>query len=296
MENKHSTIAEIIEKNKIMVIDGSMSTALEHLGANLNSKLWTAKALEESPDLVRQVHLDYFRAGADCGITCSYQATIPGLWPLCLAGIGPYGAYLADGSEYRGHYGVDDSVLDEFHRRRMEILHEAGADILLIETQPSLHEALLAAGIAEELGADYWISFSCMDDKHICEGDPIRKCAEAFAKGHPHLQMIGVNCTKPAFITGLIKELRAGLNTTEQGKKIPIGVYPNSGEEYDPVTKTWHGVGDSKNFGEYALDYMRAGADAAGGCCTTVASHVEQVIAAKEAFLAGGSARAMTAR
>ena len=305
MENKHNTIAEIIEKNKIMVIDGSMSTALEHLGANLNSKLWTAKALEESPELVKQVHLDYFRAGADCGITCSYQATIPGLmangstreeaerliarsveifreareewwkeegekagraWPLCLAGIGPYGAYLADGSEYRGHYGVDDSVLDEFHRRRMEILHEAGADILLIETQPSLHEALLAAGIAEELGADYWISFSCMDDRHICEGDPIRR------------------------------ELRAGLNTTEEGKNIPIGVYPNSGEEYDPVTKTWHGTGDAKNFGEYALDYMKAGADATGGCCTTVASHVEQVVAAKEAFLKGGAARAMIAQ
>ena len=79
MGNRHNTIAEIIKKNGIMVIDGAMSTALEHLGANLNSKLWKATALEESPELVRQVHLDYFRAGADCGITCSYQATIPGL-------------------------------------------------------------------------------------------------------------------------------------------------------------------------------------------------------------------------
>ena len=180
-----NSIRQVIDKNGIMVIDGSMSTALEQLGANLNSKLWTARALADSPELVRQVHLDYFRAGADCGITCSYQATIPGLmangytqaeaehliarsveifrearqqwweeegekagraWPLCLAGIGPYGAFLADGSEYRGHYGISDDVLDGFHRRRMEILHEAGADILLIETQPSLHEALLAAG------------------------------------------------------------------------------------------------------------------------------------------------------
>ena len=74
-----SSIREIIDRNGIMVIDGSMSTALENLGANLNSKLWTAKALEVSPELVRQVHLDYFKAGADCGITCSYQATIPGL-------------------------------------------------------------------------------------------------------------------------------------------------------------------------------------------------------------------------
>ena len=330
----YNTIQQIIEKNGIMVIDGSMSTALEHLGADLNSKLWTARALAESPDLVRQVHLDYFRAGADCGITCSYQATIPGLtangytqeeaerliarsveifrearqqwweeegkqagraWPLCLAGIGPYGAYLADGSEYRGRYGVSDEVLDRFHRRRMEILHEAGADILLIETQPSLHEALLAAGIAEEFGADYWISFSCMDEKHICEGDPIRACAKAFAKDHPHLQMIGVNCTKPAYIAGLVRELRAGLQDAagDGGRMIPISVYPNSGEEYDAVTKTWHGTGDARSFGEYAMDYMKAGADAVGGCCTTVASHVEQVVDARKQFVESGMHRKM---
>lgn len=318
-----SNIKEIIEKNGIMVIDGSMSTALENLGANLNSKLWTAKALEVSPELVKQVHLDYFKAGADCGITCSYQATIPGLmnngctreeaeeliarsvrlfiearkewweeegekegraWPLCLAGIGPYGAFLADGSEYRGHYGVSDEVLDEFHRRRMEILHEAGADILLIETQPSLHEALLAADIAEELGADYWISFSCKDGKHICEGDLIRDCAKAFAKDHPHCKMIGVNCSKPEYIESLVRELKAGT----EGADLPVGVYPNSGEEYDPVTKTWHGTGDGKDFGEYALSYMKAGADAVGGCCTTVQKHVQQVVEARRQFLAEG--------
>ena len=79
MKKETNTISDIISRNGIMVIDGSMSTALEHLGADLNSKLWTARALAESPELVRQVHLDYFRAGADCGITCSYQATIPGL-------------------------------------------------------------------------------------------------------------------------------------------------------------------------------------------------------------------------
>lgn len=319
-------IQEIIDRNGVMIIDGSMSTALEALGADLNSKLWTARALAVSPELVKQVHLDYFRAGADCGITCSYQATIPGLmengytrkeaerliarsvaifreareqwwkeegeregraWPLCLAGIGPYGAYLADGSEYRGHYGVSDEVLREFHGRRMEILRDAGADILLIETQPSLHEALLAAEIAEELGADYWISFSCKDGKHICEGDRIRDCAKAFAEGHPHLRMIGVNCTKPEYIESLVRELRAGIGPD---RELPIGVYPNSGETYDPETKTWHGAADSRDFGEYALAYMRAGAGAAGGCCTTVQKHVRQVVEARKAFLAEGGA------
>lgn len=196
------TLAKILEKKQICVIDGSMGTALEHLGANLNNSLWTARVLLDQPELVKKVHLDYFHAGADAGITCSYQATIPGLmanglsekeaedlivrsvkvfqearnewwekegkaadraYPMCLAGIGPYGAYLADGSEYKGHYGIPDAALHDFHQRRAELLWEAGADVLLFETQPSLGEAKIEAAIAERLGADYWISFSCKD-------------------------------------------------------------------------------------------------------------------------------------
>lgn len=145
------TLQNILDRNRILVIDGSMGTALENLGADLNNSLWTARVLADRPELVKQVHLDYFRAGADAGITCSYQASIPGLaangfteqeaenlitrsvtifqearqewwdqegkaagraWPLCLAGVGPYGAYLADGSEYRGHYGVSQADLE----------------------------------------------------------------------------------------------------------------------------------------------------------------------------------------
>ena len=301
----------------VMVIDGSMATALEGLGCNLNHFLWTAKALELRPDLVKQVHLDYFRAGADCGITCSYQATIPGLkkaglsaeeaealitrsvtlfnetredwwesegkaqkraYPLCLAGVGSYGAYLADGSEYRGRYGVSKDTLRDFHARRMELLWDAGADLLLIETQPSLSEALLEAEIAESLGADYWVSFTCGSEAVTWEGDSITDCARVLSAGHPHLKMIGVNCVKPAFVSGLIGNLRAGCD-------LPIGVYPNSGETYDPITKTWSGGADGIRFEDYAYEWMKLGAVAVGGCCQTVASHIEQVRAARERFL-----------
>lgn len=306
-----------LDQTGILVIDGSMSTALEQMGCDLNDSLWTAKVLAEQPDLVRQVHENYFRAGADCGITCSYQATIPGLmahgytqgeaedlirrsvelfrqarenwwqaegkaagrvYPLCLAGIGPYGAYLADGSEYRGHYGVSADALRDFHRRRMELLWQAGADILLIETDPSLEEALLEADIAEELGADYWVSFSCKDGQHINEGTPIRDCVAALAHDHPHLKMVGVNCTPPQYIEELIGECR-------KGGDLPVGVYPNSGETYDPTTKTWHGSRMSITFGDYARRWMRAGAKAVGGCCRTVDVHVKQVVQARAAVL-----------
>ena len=307
-----------MDKNRIMVIDGSMATALEALGANTNSSLWTAAALAEQPELVKQVHLDYFKAGADCGITCSYQATIPGLmahgyseeqaekliadsvrlfleardewweeegkekdraYPVCLAGIGPYGAYLADGSEYRGNYGVTDQVLRDFHRRRAEILAKAGADVLLIETQPSMKEVLIEAEIAEELGADYWISFSCRDGLHINEGDLIRDCAAELSRGYPGLKMIGVNCSKPEYIVSLIHEIR---NATD----MPVGVYPNSGLVYNPGTKTWSVPDGQMDFGAYALAYMKAGAVAVGGCCTTNKEHIRQVAEIRDKFVA----------
>ena len=311
-----TTIQETLEKTGILVIDGSMSTALEMLGCDLNDSLWTAKALDQCPELVQKVHETYFEAGADCGITCSYQATIPGLmarghtlaeaedlitrsaelfleareqwwqregraegraWPLCLAGIGPYGAYLADGSEYRGNYGISGDALREFHRRRMELLWQAGADVLLIETQPSLAEARIELDISQELAAAAWVSFSCRDGSHINEGDLIRACAAELERDYPCLQMVGVNCTPPQFAEHLIGELKAGCS-------LPIAVYPNSGETYDPGTKTWHGSRDGLAFGDYARRWMRAGARAVGGCCRTVDSHIREVVRARELF------------
>ncbi len=313
-----TSLQSILDTCGIMVIDGSMSTALENMGLDLNHRLWTAKALAENPGLVKQVHINYFRAGADCGITCSYQASIPGLmscgyseeeaedlirrsvtlfleardewweqeghaagraYPLCLAGMGPYGAYLANGTEYTGAYEVSDEELTAFHARRAKLLLDAGADILLFETQPSLHEALLEARIAEEMGADYWISFSCRDGKHNGKGEPIAECAAALSKDHPHLQMLGVNCTKPEYIESLIRELKTATG-------LPVAVYPNSGEVYDPVTKTWTHAGGDLDFGTYALRCMAAGANAVGGCCTTVEKHIAQVAEARDRYLA----------
>ena len=135
----------------------------------------------------------------------------------------------------------------------------------------------IEAQIAEEYGYDYWISFSCLSKNIICEGTPIAECATIFAKGYPHLKMIGVNCTKPEYITGLIHKIKENCD-------IPIGVYPNSGEEYDAVKKVWFGKQSALSFEQHAYNYMKSGASAVGGCCTTVAKHVEEVVKAKKRF------------
>ena len=321
------SIRDLLREKGRFVIDGSMSTALEEMGADLNCALWTARVLAERPELVRRVHTGYFRAGADCGITCSYQATIPGLvrsgytgeraaeiiessvrlflearedwwtregkasgraYPLCLAGMGPYGAYLADGSEYRGGYDVTEEALRAFHAPRAKLLWEAGADALLFETQPSLREVLVEAEIAEELGAEYAVSFSCRDGSRTNEGDDVLGCVQALSEGHPHLAMIGVNCTKPEHIRALIRRMR-------EGTALPIAVYPNSGREYDPADKTWHGDGSPKRFREYALSYFEEGASAVGGCCTTDCTHIREVCEARERFLAPDRPKRITA-
>ena len=142
---------------------------------------------------------------------------------------------------------------------------------------------MVCADLAEKLGLDYWISFSCMSGTKINEGDLIRDCIKEIVPGHPGLKMVGVNCTDPKFIVSLIGEIRRGLE--DAGKDLPVAVYPNSGEKYDPDTKTWTKAGEGLAFGAYACEYMKAGASAVGGCCTTVASHIKKVRESRERFL-----------
>ncbi|MGW8265007.1 MAG: homocysteine S-methyltransferase [Longimicrobiales bacterium] len=292
-------IVRVLDEQGVIVLDGGLATALESRGCDLVDDLWSAKILLEAPDLIREVHLDYLQAGADCIISSSYQATLPGFrrrgltegagrellalslrlaleardlfWgeesdrkgrvrPLVAASIGPYGAFLADGSEYTGRYGVSDAELYEFHRERWEVLAPGGADLLACETIPTQREAeallRLLAGTPSQWA---WFSFSCKDGKHLSDGGRLSDAARA-CTSEPRVAAIGINCTAPEHIGSLIDEARAGTDK-------PILVYPNSGEQYDPVTKRWHSPPSSTPLDEATGDWVRRGARGVGGCC-----------------------------
>lgn len=318
---KESALLKLLSHGRCAVLDGSMGAALERKGFDLNSRLWTARALSDAPGLVKEVHKEYFRAGADCGISDSYQASIPGFmaqgwsagearkwlassmdllreareewwrqegeksgrpYPLAAGSVGPYGAFLADGSEYTGNYFIPERELARFHRERMEILWEAGADCLAIETIPSLEEALLMAGLAEELKAQAWVSFSCADGSHTSRGDLLSRCAgELDAIGA--VAAVGVNCTHPKYISRCIEELK-------KGTKKPIIVYPNSGDVYEPDTKRWRKLCFGPSFRDYAARWQREGASMIGGCCQTLPEHVREIAEGvrPEALVRGG--------
>lgn len=299
-------IAAILQAYPLVILDGALATELERRGADLRDSLWSAKILLEAPELIRAVHVDYFLAGADCAITASYQATVAGFagrglseadalgliqrsvqlaveardsfWanpaqrlgrprPFVAASVGPYGAFLADGSEYRGDYGLSEAALIDFHRPRLAALVAAGADMLACETIPCLLEArALVRLLAEFPGVSAWMSFSARDEQHICHGERLADCA-TFLDAYPQVAAIGVNCTAPMFIPALIHAARGATSK-------PILAYPNSGEVYDAATYSWHGETSCDVFGEQAQQWYTAGARIIGGCCRTTPAHI----------------------
>ena len=305
----NNPIASILNNYPALVIDGALATELERRGCDLKDDLWSARILLEQPEIIKQVHSDYFKAGADCAITASYQATIEGFakrglsekesidliqksvklaiqardefWadsgdrkgrsrPFVAASVGPYGAFLADGSEYRGQYGLSEKELIDFHRPRMKALVEAGADILACETIPCLIEGQALAKLLEEFpNIAAWFSFSGRDERHISEGQAFADCVKQL-EDHPQVAAIGINCTSPKYIPSLIRE------ATKVTKK-PVLVYPNSGETYNSEKNDWNGDPVVDSFGEQAREWYEAGARMIGGCCRTTPEDIRVI-------------------
>jgi homocysteine S-methyltransferase len=194
------------------------------------------------------------------------------------ASIGPYGAYLADGSEYVGRYRIDRADLRAFHAPRWEILSQA-TDLLACETLPNLVEAdVLLDLLRQSPDAQAWVSFSCRDGARVSDGTPIAECAALCAE-HPRVLAVGVNCTAPRFVPELIDRIR------EAAPILPVIVYPNSGEVYDADRRGWTGSSDPVDYAAAARDWYRRGARFLGGCCRTGPGHVRAMRRALEALV-----------
>lgn len=296
---QNNPLTAILSDCPFVLLDGAMATELEARGCDLADSLWSAKVLMENPQLIYDVHLDYFRAGAQVAITASYQATPDGFAArgldetqsraliiksvelarqardayraenpvahgLLIAGsVGPYGAYLADGSEYRGDYQRSAQVFQDFHRPRVEALLDGGVDLLACETLPSFDEIrALAQLLTEYPVAQAWFSFTLRDAQHLSDGTPLRDVLALLAD-YPQILAVGINCI------ALEKTVEA-LEYLHSLTPLPLVVYPNSGEHYDAVSKTWHHHGEAcATLEGYLPQWLAAGAKLIGGCCRT---------------------------
>lgn len=295
-------IEEILQKQKAFIIDGALGTQIQKNGHDVNDSLWSAKFLNEDVSVIKEVHKEYLQAGADCIITSSYQASIEGFlkkgfsqekaieliklsiniakevrdefWsgfenkrsrikPLVAASIGPYGAYLADGSEYTGDYKISDEELKDFHKRRLEIILETNPDILACETIPSFKEAkIICALLKEYSNIAAWITFSAKNESYTNAGDDIKECMTYLDK-QEHISAVGINCTAPQYIPMLIENIK---NVCSK----PIVIYPNGGSKYNPITKLWEkGELNAQEYAKLAHLWYTKGARLIGGCCET---------------------------
>lgn len=269
-----------------VLLDGGLATELEARGHDLSDSLWSARLLADAPQDIVAVHAAYFRAGAAIATTASYQASFEGFAArgfdrgetagllrrsvalaraardgtgadglLVAASVGPYGAALADGSEYRGRYGLSVAALARWHRPRLEVLAAAGADVLACETVPDVDEARALVELVRAVGVPAWLSYT-IDGDRTRAGQPL---AEAFAvaAGVDEIVALGVNCCAPADV------LPAIAHAAPVGK--PVIVYPNSGERWDALRRKW--IGPARFGADLAAQWIAAGARIVGGCC-----------------------------
>lgn len=275
----------------MLVLDGGLSTALEERGADLSGSLWTARLLAEEPERIATAHRDFYRAGADVATTASYQASVEGFVAAGLdrteavrlvtrsvtiarevrdeladarpglqvaASVGPYGAFLADGSEYRGRYGVPAARLRDFHGPRLELLAAAGPDLLAVETIPDADEAAVLVPLLDEIGLPCWLSYS-VRGATTSAGQPL---ADAYAvlAGSRSLVAAGVNCSEQGDVLDAVR-------TAVAVTGLPGVAYPNRGGTWDATRKQWV-YGAPLDLG--LLDsWVSVGAELVGGCCGT---------------------------
>ena len=272
-------------------LDGGLSTALENNGNKLTTSLWTGELIRSNPAQITKAHLDFINAGAQIIITSSYQlsysgcsergwseqetdqalitstklakdaATQSGKSVKVAASIGPYGASLADGSEYKGNYGVTKSLLKDFHSKRLELLISTSPDYLALETMPDTFEVEILLELLKDCPIPFWISYSCTQGNQTNAGQSFQAAVDLAKEA----MAVGINCTKPELITDLLRSASSSK---------PFIVYPNSGRVWDAKHKIWTGSSSAGFSNQLISEWIGAGAQIIGGCCGISADEI----------------------
>lgn len=297
-------LAEAVRLRPV-ILDGGLATQLEARGHDLSDDLWSARLLMDAPDEIVAAHRDYFAAGAQVATTASYQVSYEGLATRGLdrtaadevlrrsielarlaadefdgdrwvaASVGPYGAMLADGSEYTGDYGLSVAQLRAWHRPRIAALAEGGADILALETVPSLAEAEALLTEIAGTGLPCWLSLTADEDTTRL-GEPLSE-AFSMARDVREVLAVGVNCCA-ADAAGALVASAARLSAK------PVVVYPNSGEDWLGEERAWGG--EARFSAAASWSWIADGARLVGGCCRVGPDDISTIAGIVEGWIA----------
>ena len=278
----------------IIKLDGGLSTALENNGNKLTTSLWTGELIFSKPEEITKAHLDFINAGAEIIISAAYQLSYLGCsakgWSQdktddalrestklakdavtksnkkvkVAASVGPYGAALADGSEYKGNYGVTKSVLKDFHARRLELLISTDPDLLALETMPDTYEVEVLLDLLQDCPIPYWVSYSCTSGNKTSAGQSFADAVSLVQNAYA----VGINCTSPELITDLLLSAKSDK---------PYVIYPNSGRKWNADKKIWEGSSTAGFDNSLVNTWISAGAAIIGGCCGIGAKEINEL-------------------
>ncbi|WP_130839149.1 homocysteine S-methyltransferase [Corynebacterium neomassiliense] len=312
---KAPSLFDVVAQRPV-ILDGGLGTRLEDRGCDITGTLWSAQILRDDPGEVQAAHGDFFTAGAEIATACSYEVTVDGLVATGLsrqdatdqaelllrravevardaastaagvtgaprwvaASVGPYGAGPGEGTEYDGAYGLTVDELADWHRDRIRILADSGADVLLAETVPSVREIEALAREFTAAGVDAMLSVTVLprtpgrpaDGVVLSDGTELSEVVRIVAET-PALRTVGVNCVSADAALAGVRELGAGL--ADAGRPLPLSVYPNSGEIWDHVHRRWlprtaeTAGGTTTSLLASVPDFLDAGVRLIGGCC-----------------------------
>ncbi len=281
-----------LNRGELILLDGALGTELERRGVPTPLPLWSAAALIDHPDQVREIHEEYVRAGADVITADTFRTTPRSLRKagheaaegrvltqraVALAGEatdrarGARGVLVAGALApledcYRPDLTPDPELSVSEHTEQASFLARCGVDLILAETMNSIAEAMAAVRGARTTGLPVLVSFICKDGREILSGESLADAVRVLEPLKP--DAILVNCAGP-------ETAAECLLTMGRVTRIPLGCYPNAGQpDMDAGKWCFDPSWTPERFAEAAREWVARGAQIVGGCCGTTPDHI----------------------
>ncbi|MDW4185283.1 MAG: homocysteine S-methyltransferase [Staphylococcus saprophyticus] len=292
-------LLEKLKAQSPLVLDGGLATTLEQAGCSLKTSLWSSEVLKNNPTQIKQAHQAFTDVGADILLTSTYQASyqtfsdigvkateIDQLYntavnqimeattdtQVIVGSLGPYGAYLSDGSEYTGAYDLSKEDYFQFHKTRIEALVKRGINDFVFETVPNFEEikAIVEYIVPHYTNQTFWLSVTVNEDGDLSDDTEFEKLCAYIKQYAERIPVFGINCSS---VAGINKAISKGLKNVPQ----TIALYPNGGAQYNAVEKEWESVGNQGLIVEQIPDWLDQGVKIVGGCCQTTPENIKSI-------------------
>lgn len=285
-------ILEVLQSDDILIMPCGTGTELQRRGYSTTLPLWSASANLEGWDLLREIHADNFRAGADICVTNTFRTTTrtykktggenrarESLKRAVAAAKDAQKAvperrtYIAGSFAtledcYSPHLVPSNTELQQEHGEQADWLAAEGVDYLLPETINSVREAKYMARAASDTGLPFMITFVVDANAKLLDGGDITEALEE--TDVPGRMAVGLNCRPVDVIDAALPKLMKVYDGT-------VGAYANGfGHPHDDLGWLFEENADSiERYARSAREWAARGVRIIGGCCGTTPAYIE---------------------